>query len=222
MTNLAAGDTSVGSTPVHWGCKHPQTRIHANGALADFDERVAQSDDVCDSGYFVHILLEPQDAVGPFEVEAALETGAVDRYHRPALHRGSRARNAYVPCPRRSPSFPEDGRGTGWCGIPMRSSRRHRVDPRAGPIAADVPRSPTMRIPGRASPVSRRPSASRTSAPVQRAWQRTGRSHRTRSRETGRRGDRCALDHRRRARDWSRGADRSPRRRRCARLHRTR
>ena len=50
------------------------------GVRADFDERVAQSDDVCDGGYFVHILLEPQDAVGPFEVEAALETGAVDRY----------------------------------------------------------------------------------------------------------------------------------------------
>ena len=60
--------------------KYPQSRIHINGFLVDFDEGVAESIDVGDGRGFVHELLYTQDPANAFEVEATLQVSTVHCY----------------------------------------------------------------------------------------------------------------------------------------------
>ena len=173
------------------GCKeYPQSRIHINGFLVDFDEGIAESIDMGNGRNVVHEVLYTHDPANAFEVEATLQVGTIYRYRTDRIHIVVAVYVAQVP---KSTEFS----AVSW-GWPRNRRLRNPSSPHSAPegwVIWQVPlrrptaTSHTKRRPCRGSLSSRIPSVSRLWEPGRSEWQRIGRSHRTQTRETDRRGD---------------------------------
>ena len=80
ISRSLADQHKIDKPAVNGCCEYPQSRIHINGFLVDFDEGVAESIDMSDGRNVVHEVFYTQDPANAFEVEATLQIGTIYRY----------------------------------------------------------------------------------------------------------------------------------------------